>query len=152
MDGIAVPGYGTEIVQHQQGRRYEVAKKRTIDELLEQKAKIEDEIASLERKRELESLAKSTDVRSLAKQVAKLGLTDEEIVTLVRTAAKPKASRAAGAKTKKSPRQKKTPSIPVATYQHPEEPGTTWSGRGRKPGWILEWIEKGNDVGALRLE
>lgn len=47
-------------------------------------------------------------VRSLAKQVTKLGMADEEIAALLRAAARL--------------RQKKTPSIPVATYQHPEAP------------------------------
>jgi len=30
-------------------------------------------------------------------------------------------------------------------YQNPED-GQTWSGRGRKPKWVVEAIENGNDI------
>lgn len=124
-----------------------MAKKKSMDELLTQKAKIEDEIAALERRRTIEALGKSPEVRSVAKQVAKLDLTDEELVTLFRNSSKPKPTR----KTQGSA-TKKTPSIPVATYRHPEDANTTWSGKGRKPRWILEWIESGKPVEELRVE
>ncbi|MFW6312537.1 MAG: H-NS family nucleoid-associated regulatory protein, partial [Spirochaetota bacterium] len=123
---------------------------KSMEELLAQKAKIEDEIASLERQRAIEALGKSTEVRSIAKQIAKLGLSDEELVTLFRNSQKPKSTRKPRSSAKNT--KKKTPTIPVATYQHPEDPSTTWSGRGRKPGWILEWIESGKAVEELRKE
>ena len=35
----------------------------------------------------------------------------------------------------------KTPSAPVAPkYRHPENDTVTWSGRGRKPQWFLDYI------------
>ena len=122
-----------------------MAKRKSMEELLARKAKIEDEIASLERQRAIESLGKSAALRSVAKQVSKLGLSDDEIIQLFRSAGKTK-SKSAGT------RRSKTPTIPVATYQHPEDPNTTWSGRGRKPGWIIEWIESGKPVETLRKE
>jgi len=30
-----------------------------------------------------------------------------------------------------------------ARYRHPESPGLTWSGRGRKPLWFVEALEAG---------
>ena len=30
-----------------------------------------------------------------------------------------------------------------ARYRHPENPGLTWSGRGRKPLWFVEALEAG---------
>jgi DNA-binding protein H-NS len=30
-----------------------------------------------------------------------------------------------------------------AIYRHPENPGLTWSGRGRKPLWFVEALEAG---------
>jgi DNA-binding protein H-NS len=129
-----------------------MAKKKTMDELLTQKAKIDDEIAALERQRTIEALGKSAEVRSVAKQVAKLGLSDEELVTLFRNTSKPKTTRKPRTSARKAPATKKTPSIPVATYRHPEDPNTTWSGKGRKPRWILEWIESGKPVEELRAE
>lgn len=127
-----------------------MAKRKSMEDLLAQKSKIEDEIASLERQRAIEALGKSAEVRSVAKQVSKLGLSDDEIVDLFRKTARP-TSKSTGkprSSTKKAP--KKTPTIPVATYQHPEDPNITWSGRGRKPGWILEWVESGKPVADLR--
>lgn len=131
-----------------------MAKKKSIDELLEQKAQIENEIASLERQRAIASLAKEPEVRAVAKQAAKLELTDEEILALVRgtvnasSGTKPRKGRTRRATATK----KSTPSIPVATYQHPTDPNVTWSGRGRKPGWIVEWVESGKPVEELRKE
>ena len=127
-----------------------MAKRKSMEDLLAQKAKIEDEIASLERQRAIESLGKSAEVRSLAKQVSKLGLSDDEIVQLLRSAGKPRSKSTSKRRSTTASAKKKTPTIPVATYQHPEDPNTTWSGRGRKPGWILEWIESGKPVEELR--
>lgn len=31
----------------------------------------------------------------------------------------------------------------AAKYKHPENPELTYSGRGRKPGWFVEYIENG---------
>jgi DNA-binding protein H-NS len=39
------------------------------------------------------------------------------------------------------PTTKKAP--PEAKYRHPENPAVTWSGRGRKPGWIAEGLAAG---------
>jgi DNA-binding protein H-NS len=122
-----------------------------MEDLLAQKAKIEDEIALLERQRAIESLGKSAEMRSVAKQVSKLDLSDDEIVKLFRSTANPK-SKSKRPSTTASTKKKTTPTIPAATYQHPENPNTTWSGRGRKPGWILEWIESGKPVEELRKE
>lgn len=37
--------------------------------------------------------------------------------------------------------------VPAAPkYRHPENPSLTWSGRGRKPKWIVEAIEAGKSV------
>lgn len=35
-------------------------------------------------------------------------------------------------------------------YQDPEDASRTWSGRGRKPGWIKEWLDSGKTLDALR--
>jgi len=39
---------------------------------------------------------------------------------------------------------KKVP--PEAKYRHPENPALTWSGRGRKPGWISEGLAAGKTL------
>jgi DNA-binding protein H-NS len=43
-----------------------------------------------------------------------------------------------------APPPKKTP--PEAKYRHPENPDVTWSGRGRKPGWISAGLAAGKTL------
>lgn len=35
-------------------------------------------------------------------------------------------------------------------FQHPENNTLQWSGRGRKPGWVKEWLDSGKQLEALR--
>jgi DNA-binding protein H-NS len=37
-------------------------------------------------------------------------------------------------------------------YRHPEDPDKTWTGMGRKPVWLKEWIESGRSLDELRLQ
>lgn len=37
-------------------------------------------------------------------------------------------------------------------YRHPETPALTWSGRGKKPEWVLDWIKKGGSLDALSTD
>ena len=42
---------------------------------------------------------------------------------------------------------KKTVKSPApAKYAHPENPATTWSGRGRQPGWIKDALAAGKSL------
>ena len=41
------------------------------------------------------------------------------------------------------PEVKSTRAPASARYRHPENPGLTWSGRGRKPLWFVEALEAG---------
>ena len=44
---------------------------------------------------------------------------------------------------------KKTPS--VARYANPANSAQTWSGRGRKPGWVSEALASGKKLGNLEI-
>ena len=37
----------------------------------------------------------------------------------------------------------------VAKYRHPENPALIWSGRGRKPQWLVEALDEGKTVATL---
>ena len=37
-------------------------------------------------------------------------------------------------------------------FQHPDDSSKTWSGRGRKPGWVKEWEAAGQSVEELRVD
>lgn len=48
--------------------------------------------------------------------------------------------------------RKGTPRGPVAVkYRHPQNDGLTWTGRGRKPAWVAEWIASGKKIEALAV-
>lgn len=36
-------------------------------------------------------------------------------------------------------------------YRHPQQAELTWTGRGRQPRWIAEWIAGGNKIEALAV-
>lgn len=36
-------------------------------------------------------------------------------------------------------------------YRHPQQPDLTWTGRGRKPGWVTEWLAAGQKIEALTI-
>lgn len=46
--------------------------------------------------------------------------------------------------------KRKTKAAPK--YMHPENSALTWSGRGRQPGWIKEYREKGGDIDDFLIE
>ncbi len=39
---------------------------------------------------------------------------------------------------------------PEVSYRHPGQPGMAWTGRGKPPRWVTEWIESGKSLDALR--
>ncbi|MGR3495700.1 H-NS family nucleoid-associated regulatory protein [Citreimonas sp.] len=36
-------------------------------------------------------------------------------------------------------------------YAHPENPEKTWTGRGRQPNWVKEWLESGKSLDDLKI-
>jgi len=47
---------------------------------------------------------------------------------------------------------KKTKKPVPAKYQHPENPSLTWSGRGRKPKFVLEHLDNGGSLDDLLIK
>ena len=60
-------------------------------------------------------------------------------------------SEALAAKGKKGRRQAKAPAAAKPKYQSPSDPTLTWTGRGRKPKWVQDWIDGGNDLEKLLI-
>ena len=50
----------------------------------------------------------------------------------------------------KSTKKTKKPVAPK--YQHPENPSLTWSGRGRKPKFVLEHLDNGGSLDDLLIK
>ncbi|MEY2631696.1 MAG: hypothetical protein RIR00_350 [Pseudomonadota bacterium] len=46
----------------------------------------------------------------------------------------------------------KTKGVPVKVkYRHPENAALQWTGRGRKPQWVVAWLDAGNSIDALAV-
>ena len=94
------------------------------------------------------SMLSLTDLKKLEKDVAKAIATFEE-----RQKAEARAEAEAIARKfgfslvelveASAPKKKASPE---AKYRHPENPAVTWSGRGRKPGWISEGLAAGRTL------
>lgn len=49
-------------------------------------------------------------------------------------------------------KKRRLPSALPVLYCHPENSTWTWTGRGRKPLWITDWISKGGQLDALFVD
>lgn len=101
--------------------------KLSIQELQELARDIEQEIVS---RREADRERVLEQMRELA---GSLGLTLEEVLRQER-------GRDRGAK---------LPASTLPKYRHPENPVLTWSGRGKRPQWINEWLAAGRSLDEL---
>jgi len=45
----------------------------------------------------------------------------------------------------------KTGGRPEVRYRHPDNPGMAWTGRGKPPRWITDWVQGGKSIEALQL-
>jgi len=42
--------------------------------------------------------------------------------------------------------QKGGPGSVPPKYRHPDNPALTWTGRGKRPGWVTEWLSSGKSL------
>ncbi|TJZ71687.1 H-NS histone family protein [Chitiniphilus eburneus] len=52
---------------------------------------------------------------------------------------------------KKAGKKAAAPSTSKAQFRNPNDANQTWSGRGRKPQWALDWIAAGKSIDDLRI-
>ncbi|ENO89740.1 H-NS family nucleoid-associated regulatory protein [Thauera linaloolentis] len=93
-----------------------------------------------------------TTRRALLKQVQKLvaeqGLTLDDLIDAPAAAAQPQAKATAAAKAKRGS-AKKTKAPSVIKYRNPANPEQGWSGHGRRPQWVLDWLGQGKPLEEL---
>lgn len=46
--------------------------------------------------------------------------------------------------------RKKTGTVPPR-YRHPDNAAQQWTGRGRQPKWVKEWVDGGKSIDLLRI-
>jgi len=89
-----------------------------LDELKDLEKSVKKEITNFQERRKAEALAEAEAT------VQKYGFSLSEL--------------SSGKSSKKS--------VSVPRYQHPENASLTWTGRGRKPKWIIEGLEAGKQL------
>jgi DNA-binding protein H-NS len=103
-------------------------------------------------------IKKRSDVerRLLLKQFRKMaadkGLTLEDLVEA--PSANKTASRATNNDAPAAPRRGRKPGVKktekaAAKYFHPDDPSIGWSGHGRRPQWVLNWLNEGKALSDL---
>ncbi len=105
----------------------------SLKELRSLKARVEKELA-----RRADSEKKKA-LKELAAIAAARGFELEELLP----AAKARRARAAAGR-------KPSRARPKALYRNPDDPKQTWSGRGRKPGWVQAWLAAGKPLEGLK--
>ncbi|MDR0528453.1 MAG: H-NS histone family protein [Zoogloeaceae bacterium] len=50
----------------------------------------------------------------------------------------------------RAPRASKGSTVPPK-YRHPQQTDLTWSGRGRKPVWVENWLKDGGSIKQLEI-
>lgn len=115
-------------------------KKMSVNEMRAEVAKLEKQIEEAAYQEALNEITASPEFDIVQKKLAKLGTTPDEITKLFtgkRKASKSKAS--TGVK------------VPPK-YRYPENPKLVWTGRGRKPKWVEECLEKGLTLEQLLIK
>lgn len=95
----------------------------SITDLNALRTKIDQEIAQ---RRNFEKVRLREE---MAKKAAELGLTLEELVG--------------------SGKRTQTRSAGIAKYADKQDPSKTWTGRGRKPQWVLDFLAQGGNLADL---
>jgi len=91
---------------------------------------LQDQIKQEMKKREQEEVQKAREqIQAIAQRV---GVPLKDLIT-------------AG-----SSRGSKSGSVAVR-YRHPENAAQQWTGRGRQPKWVKEWVEGGKSLDKLRV-
>jgi DNA-binding protein H-NS len=105
--------------------------KRNLEEMIEAQKQLAKDI----------KLAQSQALRDIkTRLVAELkakGFTVDELFKIMM----PKSASQTTPKTKAAPK-----------FQHPEDAEKTWSGRGKKPKWVTEYVDGGGKLESLLIE
>lgn len=101
----------------------------SLDELKQLQKDVERAMATLEQRRKKEAL------EAVKAAAAQYGMELSDVL-----------GDAAGGKSKR-----KSASTGVPQYAHPDNPDLTWTGRGRRPNWIIAHEEAGGSLEDLKI-
>ena len=122
------------------------AKLATLDEKL---AKLNAEKVQIEAElKEAERALKQAALDDILERVRALGLDKSEIAeSLGLMVAEPKKRKA---RAEKGTVEKKAKGAPK--YRSSIDPDLTWTGKGRKPGWVQTYLDNGGDLESLLIK
>lgn len=111
----------------------------SLSDLRRLQSKVETEI------RRRSDSARRDLIKRMQKMAAEQGLSLDDVLgtaTADKSASKPvKAAKAA--------KPKKVAKVSVIKYRNPANPDQGWSGRGRKPQWVHDWLAQGKAIEEL---
>ena len=113
---------------------------------------IMQEIAKLEREA---AKARNEEIKSVIQQIKRLmaeyGITLADLRGTRGPGRKPRKGKAVATARKTSAKKGRKATV-KAKYRSAENSKLTWSGRGRKPKWVQEWVDAGNQLDDLRID
>lgn len=112
--------------------------KMSLTELRRLQSKVETEI------RRRSDSARRELLKKMQKMAAEEGLSLSDLLPSAAAA----EEKAAPSKRKAKTAAKKTGTVAVK-YRHPENPAVGWSGRGRKPQWVIDWLAQNKPLAEL---
>ena len=118
----------------------------SLDKLKKEKAKIEKAITAMEAKDKKTAMAKLVDIaRKSGIDLAELAGSSKRVT---KKAAAPAAKVSATRKKKKvaAKRGKVAPK-----YRNPEDSKATWTGRGKQPIWVRDYLENGGTLESITI-
>lgn len=128
----------------------------TVDELKAKLATLNNQLAMLTAEKvqveadlkDAERAFKQSALNEILEKMKALGINKGEIAeSLGLTVAEPKKRKARG---EKGVVEKKAKGAPK--YRSSDDPALTWTGKGRKPGWVQKYLEGGSDIESLLIK
>lgn len=118
-------------------------RRKTVEAMKAEWEALKRQIEVRERGEKLTQLSNSKEFKVVSKEIARLGLTGEEITELFQ---RPKEV----GKRKKVTRRKGVKLKPK--YRNPENPEQVWTGRGNRPRWVVAALQGGLTIEDLRIK
>jgi len=127
-----------------------------VDGLKSKLAKLNEQLATLTTEKlqveaelkEAERTLKQSALSEMLEKMKALGIDKSEIAeSLGLTVAEPKKRKA---RAEKEAVEKKVKGVPK--YRSSIDPNLTWTGKGRKPGWVQTYLDNGGDLESLLIK
>lgn len=127
-----------------------------VDELKSKLAKLNEQLATLTAEKvqveaelkEAERAVKQSALNEILEKMKALGIDKSEIAeSLGLTVVETKKRKARAEKAAVEKREKGAPK-----YRNSLDPALTWTGKGRKPGWVQKYLEDGGNLESLLIK